>query len=214
MQKLGSTNQFQHLENCLIPWMKDVCMDTTLAIIIWKLAMTAEQELCQQLRGHPIPCASVACSSLLRMLPAAADCYLKLRRFLLLLCCAKKYHQQILDIDSALGAADFNLLAAVAGISDFAEFFHSDAEEDNSLAVASFMQPGMPGVEAKLEWEHATVITQFEEELHNDPEYACCSFECLHQRKAVTSMKNSTNTFLSPMWLQLKQHILQHDKDA
>ena len=89
--------------------------------------MTAEQELCQQRRGHPIPCALGAYSSLLRMLPAAADHYPKLWRFLLLLYCAKKYHQQILDIDLALGAADFNLLAAVAGISDFAEFFWSDA---------------------------------------------------------------------------------------
>ena len=76
------------------------------------------------------------------------------------------------------------------------------------------MQPGMPGLEAKLDLEHATVITQFDEKLHNDPEYACCSFERLHKRKAVTSMKNSANTFSSPMWLQLKQHILQQDRDA
>ena len=175
---------------------------------------TEEQELCQQLRGHPIPCASGACSSLLRMLAAAAVHYPKLRRFLLLLYCAKKYHQQILDIDLALGAADFNLLAAAAGIGDFAEFFQSDVEQDDSQAVASFMQPGMPGLEAKLQLEHATVITQFEEEVHDDPEYACCSCERLHQRKAVTSMKNSANKFSSPMWQQLKQHILQQDKDA
>ena len=100
---------------------------------------TEEQELCQQLRGHPIPCASGACSSLLRMLAAAAVHYPKLWRFLLLLYCAKKHHQQIRDIDSALGAADFNLLAVAAGISDFAESFQSDVEQDDSQAVASFM---------------------------------------------------------------------------
>ena len=131
-----------------------------------------------------------------------------------MLYCAKKYHQQILDIDLALGAADFNLLAAAAGISDFAQFFQSDVEQDDSQAVASFMQPGMPGLEAKLQLEHVTVITQFEEEVHDDPEYACCRCERLNQRKTVTSMKNSANKFSSPMWQQLKQHILQQDKDA
>ena len=76
------------------------------------------------------------------------------------------------------------------------------------------MQPGLPGLEAKLQVEHATVITQFEEELHDDPEYACCSCERLQQRKAVTSMKNSGQKFSSPMWQKLKQHILQQDKDV
>ena len=33
---------------------------------------TEEQELCRRLKGHPIPCASGDCSSLLRTLAAAA----------------------------------------------------------------------------------------------------------------------------------------------
>ena len=96
-----------------------------------------------------------------------------------MLYCAKKYHQHILDIDSALSAADFNLLATAAGISDFAELFESDVPQDDSQAVATFIQPGMPGLEAKLQVEHASIITQYEEELHDDPEYACCSCERL-----------------------------------
>ena len=129
-----------------------------------------EQELCQQLRarGHPIPCASGTCSSLIRMLAAVAVHYPRLRRFLHLLYCAQKYNQCILDIDSALCAADFNLLMIAAGISEFAELFHSDIEHENSQG--SLMQPGLPGLEAKLQVEHATVITQFEEELNDDPE--------------------------------------------
>ena len=76
------------------------------------------------------------------------------------------------------------------------------------------MQPGLPGLEAKLQVKHATVITQFEEELNDDPEYACCCCECSQQRKALTSMKNSGQTFSSPTWQKLKQHILQQDKDV
>ena len=174
---------------------------------------TEEQELYQQLRGHPILCASGSCSSLIRTLAAVAVHYPQLRKFLLLLYCAKKYHERILDIDSALCATDFNLLMTAAGISDFAELFHHcHVEHDSSRD--SLIQPGLPGLEAKLQVEHATVITHFEEELNDDPEYACCSCEHLHQRKAVTSMRNSGHKFSSPMWQQLKLHIQQQNKDV
>ena len=84
-----------------------------------------EQELCQHLRarGHPIPCASRPCSNLIRMLAAVVVRYPQLQRLLLLLYCAKKYYQCLLDIDSALCAADFNLLMIAAKVSEFAELF-------------------------------------------------------------------------------------------
>ena len=80
-----------------------------------------QQELCQQLRGHPIPCASGSCSSLIRTISAIAVHYPQLRSYLHLLYCAKKYHQCILDIDSAL--SDFNHLMIAAGVSDSVELF-------------------------------------------------------------------------------------------
>ena len=95
------------------------------------------------------------------------------------------------------------------------EFFESDIEIDKSqLKTKSTFMPGMPGLEAKPQVEHALLITQFEGEVSDDPEYACCSCERLHQCKAVTSMKNLDKKFSSPMWQQLKGHILQHDKSV
>ena len=170
-----------------------------------------EQELCKPLRGHPLPCASVSCSSLIRNIAAVAVHYAQLRRFLLLLYCAKKYHECICNIDSALCAADFNRIMTAAGVSDFAELFYQSGVELGG-SQDRLMQPGLPGLETKLQIEHATVITQFEDELNDDPEYACCSCERLHQRKNVTRMKNSGQKFSSPMWQKLKQHILQQDK--
>ena len=90
-----------------------------------------------------------------------------------------------------------------AGVSDTVELFQSDTVHDNSQS--SLMQPWLPGLEAKLQVKHATAITQFKEELNDDPEYACCCCcERLQQRKALTSMKNSGPKFSSPMWQKLK----------
>ena len=173
------------------------------------------QELCQQLSGHPIPCASGSCSSLIRTNAAIAVHYPKLRSLLHLLYCAKKYHQCILDIDSALSAADFNHLMIAAGVSDSVQLFQSDHTVHNN-SQGTPIQQGLPGLEAKVYVKHATVITQFEEKLNDDPKYACCSCERLLQRKAVTSMKNSGQNFSSPMWQKLKQHmhIIQQGKDV
>ena len=89
-----------------------------------------------------------------------------------------------------------------AGVSDLAELLcQSHVEHDSSQG--SLMQPGLPGLEAERQVKHASVITQFEEELNDDPEYACCSCEHLHQWKAVPSMKNSCQIFTSPIWQQL-----------
>ena len=109
---------------------------------------TEEQELCRQLKGHPIPCASGDCSSPLE-------------------------HLQLLL------------------------FTESDNETDKShlQTNSKFMQAVTPGLEAKLQVQHAPVITQFEQEVRDDPEYGCCSCERLHQRKAVTSMKLRTKSF-------------------
>ena len=53
-----------------------------------------------------------------------------------------------------------------AGVSDSVELFQSNTVHDNSQS--SLMQPGLPGLEAKLQVKHATVITQFEEELNDE----------------------------------------------
>ena len=167
-----------------------------------------EQEQVQDLLGHPLPCAIGMCKSLLRSLRAAATHYPLLRRFLVLLYSVRNHHRQIYAIDEARHAVDFDGLMRVAGISDFEELCQSEYESCQETLAA-----GLPCLEPLLQVKHATLITTLEKEVNDDPEYACCCCERLHQRKNVTSMKNSASKFVTDIWQQLKQHILEHDSE-
>ena len=66
MQRLGSISQFRKSKTCV---MMDEGHARRLvqALSNWRLRMilnTEEQELCRQLRGHPIACTSLALSLL------------------------------------------------------------------------------------------------------------------------------------------------------
>ena len=58
------------------------------------------------------------------------------------------------------------------------------------------------GIESKLFIEGAELITQFESEIDDYPEYVCCSCECLYQRKYLTKVKLSNNPS-SHVWPRL-----------
>ena len=167
-----------------------------------------EQEQVQDLLGHLLPCAIGLCKSLLRSFRAAATHYPLLRRFLVLLYSARNHHRKIYAIDEALHAVDFDRLMRVTGISDFEELCQSEYESCQETLAA-----GLPCLEPLLQVKHATLITTLEKEVNDDPEYACCCCERLHQQKNVTSMKNSASKFVTDIWKQLKQHILEHDSE-
>ena len=145
-----------------------------------------EQEQFPELLGHPLPCAIGMCNSLLKTIRAAATHYPQLRRFLVLLYSARNHHRQIYTIDVALHLVDFDQLMEAAGISHCEELCQSECESRQENLAA-----GLPNLEPFLEVKHATLITKLDKEVSDDPEYACCCCERLHQRKSVTSMKNS-----------------------
>ena len=72
---------------------------------------------------------------------------------------------------------------------------------------------GLHALELQLHVRHAEIITKFEQELSDDPVYACCSCERLFQRKTVTSMKNCDIKFTSTMW-KMMDYLQQKDEDV
>ena len=132
-----------------------------------------------------------------------------MRRFLVLLYSARNHHRQIYAIDVALGLVDFDLLMDAAGISHCEELCQSECESSQENLAA-----GLPSLEPLLQVKHATLITKLEKEVGDDPEYACCCCERLHQRKNVTSMKKSALKFVTKVWQQLKKYILEQNNET
>ena len=172
--------------------------------------MKGEEELSQLLLGHPLPCALGMCSSVLRTTRSAAVHYPHLRSFLAYFYRVRKHHQCISDIDTALASGDFGQLMKLTDIQSCADLFGNDAAEHEDDAMRS---PGLPNLETELLVTHAGVITMLEKQIHDDPEYACCSCERLHQCSSVTSLKGSQNKFNSGMWKQLQCHIAKRNQE-
>ena len=59
----------------------------------------------------------------------------------------------------------------------------------NNDVIPACSVPGLPGLETRLQIEHAGLITELEKKVSDDPEHACCSCERLCQRKNVTQFK-------------------------
>ena len=68
-------------------------------------------------------------------------------------------------------------------------------------------------LETQLLIKHAQTISDLEKEINDDPVHACCSCDCLHQRKSVTKVNLSDN-FGSKVWPALKAFIVEHNPDA
>jgi len=48
---------------------------------------------------------------------------------------------------------------------------------------------GRPHLESELLVDNALLVAQLQKEIDEYPEHACCSYELLHQREAVTGVK-------------------------
>ena len=74
---------------------------------------------------------------------------------------------------------------------------------------------GRPHLESELLVDNALLIVQLQKEIDDYPEHACCSCECLHQRKAVTRVKLSENfRSESEVWSSLKSYIAEQSPNA
>ena len=176
-----------------------------------------EEELCEQLKGHPLTCTSGKCQSLLRILRKASVHHSILRRFLFLLYVARQHHLTVHAIDLCLCAADFKQLMELAGIEDYDHLFRCEVDAgagkcDN--VVPAYSLCGLSGLEADLQVEHAELITNLEKQISDDPEHACCSCERLLLRKQVTKFTFDDKKFSSAVWNQLKQYILHRDPNV
>ena len=67
-----------------------------------------------------------------------------------------------------------------------------------------------PNLESPLLITHAKIIKDFEKEIKDFPEHACCSCERLHQRKYVTKIKLS-DKLSSEVWPRLTSFITQNN---
>ena len=76
----------------------------------------------------------------------------------------------------ALRLVDFDLLMDAAGISHGEELCQSECESSQENVTA-----GLPSLKPLLQVKHATLISKPEKEIDDDPEYACCCCEHLHQ---------------------------------
>ena len=76
-------------------------------------------------------------------------------------------------------------------------------------------EPKLPGLESELIIDNAEMISQLEKQLADDPEFACCSCERLHQRKKVTAFHFSeSKKFTSDMWEMLKTYMFMLNEHA
>ena len=92
----------------------------------------------------------------------------------------------------ALHLVDFDQLMEAPGILHCEELCQSECESCQENLAA-----GLPNLEPFLQVKHATLITKLDKEVSDDPACACCCCERLHQRKSVTSMKNSDSKFVT-----------------
>lgn len=153
----------------------DVCFDESM-----------EDKLTHQLMDHPLPCALGMCGSLLRAIRSAAVHYARMRSFLSLFYRAARHHRCVPNVDAALSSVDFEQLMTIRDVQTYAEIFDDDETEYDDGNISN---PGLVNLEAQLQVKYAEVITTFKKQTNDDPEYACCSCERLHQYKNVTSLK-------------------------
>ena len=99
----------------------------------------------------------------------------------------------------------------ITGVQNYAEIFEDNETEHDTGNISN---PGLVDLEAQLQVKYAEVITTFEKQINDDPEYACCSCERLHQCKNVTSLKQSNKKFNSDMWQQVKRYIVKQNPNA
>ena len=143
--------------------------------------------------GHPLVCFNDSnCVSKLRILRAASTHYPLLRNFLHALYNAIKSNVHVTTIDNALCTGDFHSLMEITKIEGFDSLlkYESRYEQPTDIVVANSMLRN-PNLESHFLITHAKIIKDFEKEIEDFPEHACCSCEHLHQRKCATKIKLS-----------------------
>ena len=171
-----------------------------------------------ELAGHPLTCTVSGCESKLRILRAASPHYPKLRRFLAALYVRIRNHKHILSLDQALLSGDFEMLVKLCYDDDYQKILSSATVMDTSSNVSSIkdapiwlQQLKLPDLEADMYLGYAEMIANLEKKLSDDAEFACCSCERLHQRKAF---KFSDQKFSSDLWRTLKSYISEQESSA
>lgn len=165
----------------------------------------------KHLMGHPMHCASDACSSLLRVLRAAAVHYPALRTLLQQLYCARRNSLLIDKIELDLSSVDcIPSLKLNLGLEDLAVLLEYD--EFPSYDHHSTMSSSIS--ESRLEVEFDGIITEFKDKLKEDPEYTCRSCQRLLFKKTLTHFDFTAKKFCSSTWMQLKNYLLEKDPEV
>ena len=169
-------------------------------------------------QGHPLVCFNDGgCTSKLRILRSVATHYPMLKIFLGHLYHAIQSHSTIYNIDAALNGGDFLALMGILKIDDFTTLLGNhitseySKELDDSVNIESPLQDS--NLESKLIITHSKLMTEFDKDINDYPIHACCSCDCLHQRKSVTRVK-LTDNLSTEVWPRLQDLILLQNLDA
>ena len=164
-----------------------------------------------ELMGHPIHCASQACNSQLRLLRAGAVHYPALRTLLKQIYCARWSSALIDNVESDLSSVNSMLsLKQNLGLEDLASLLQYD-ELPSSSDQSDHSGTTFSTVQSHLEVEFVEIIAEFYAKLKEDPDYTCCSCQCLLLKKTLTHFNFSTEKFNSSTWMQLKNYLMEKD---
>ena len=149
------------------------------------------------------------CSSPLRVRRAAATHYPILRRFSWLLYSAHKSHRAIVIIDEALHGSRIDDLLKLHGIDDLCNLFSDDGSEHTTTVFSEdHALSGLGCIERHLLITHADIISELQNKFTDDAEFACCSCECLCQRKQVFLVNFKLDKYNTDAWVRLRAHII------
>lgn len=165
--------------------------------------------------GHPLPCSSGMCNSKLRALRAASVHYPALRKLLHSVYMARKCHNTVENIDSALSTFDYKVLCDLMHINEYENLIREHLDEEKNCDTSDdieFIAEGLANVEEKLEIKFASIFEEYKNKLKDDFEYPCSSCERLHTRSSVTQYTANTEKFSSDQWRQLKQYLKERDE--
>ena len=160
--------------------------------------------------GHPIYCELPECSSPLRVIRAATPHFPVLKTFTRLLYKARKCHMTILASDSALSCGNIDELIPFLGLkAKFSDLFSEDGVE-HAVVSEEHSSSGLGCIERDLKVTHADLIAELQSKFNDDAEFACCSCERLCQRKKVSRVNFSLETYETDTWQRTKALVLQN----
>ena len=125
-----------------------------------------------------------------------------------------KSHKSIYYIDAALQNSDLNGLVEILDIQDFKSLISlktGNISKDYENMVTEGNNEEF-SLEAELFLKHAKILTELDKQINVFAINACCSCECLYQRKAVTRVKLSDNLG-GAVWSRLRDHIASSESD-